>query len=201
MKKLYFIPLSLLFATTSCGDGNHENTIEGLQNEANMVIEDGANDIYEYNDALLAEMTLIEVEFVKVADIDEQDIAEEEFIREVEKSLDIIAQVQSNLEQIEPYGSGGEGFLTAVKEFAAESEILMKLYLGYSEQLSIPDAEWSEDDIDEFLEIFEPAELAYDDAYNNINDKQSFFASMNGTSVEEEVSFDAQEIYDELKEK
>lgn len=179
----------------SCGS----STVEDLQDTADTVIEDGTNDIFEYNDALLSEVTIIDVEFVKIADLDEQDVTKHEFEKEALKSLDIISNVQENLTKIEPFGSGADDFLQAVKEFAFESEKLMKLYLGYAEQLSIPDEEWSDQDIDDFLEIFEPAELAYDDAYNNINDKQGIYASKNGTFVEEDASFDAQEIYNESK--
>ena len=199
MKKLLFIPLAATLALTSCGGG--EDAIEELQHEAEMVAEDGANDIFEYNDALLSEVTLIEVEFAKIYDLDEQDIPADEFASEVEKSLKVVADVRKNLSNIDAYGAGGEGFLQAVKDYAAESKIVMELYLDYSDLLAIPDVDWSDDELNDFIDVFEPAENAHGDAYDNISTQQDVFASMNGTSVEEDAAFDAQEIYDESKEK
>jgi len=198
MKKLYILPVAFGMLLVSCSSG--ETTIEDLQHEAEAVAEDGANDIYEFNDALLSEVTLIEVEFAKIYDLDEQDVSEEEFSSEAKKSLEVIAGVQDNLEKMEPYGSG-KGFLDAVRDYADQSETVMNLYYDYSKLLSIPDVDWTDDQLDEFLEVFEPAEEAHSDAYDEIGTEQEIFASMNGTSVEEEATFDAQEIYEESKEK
>lgn len=198
MKKLYILPIAFGMLLASCGSG--ETTLEELQHDAEAVVEDGAGDIYEFNDALLSEVTLIEVEFAKIYDLDEQDVPMEEFSSEAEKSLEVIAGVKKNLADMEPYGSGA-GFLNAVRDYADESEKVMNLYYDYSELLSIPDADWTDEQLDEFLDVFEPAEEAHSDAYDNISAEQDIFASMNGTSVEEEATFDAQEIYEESKEK
>tara|TARA_B100000809_G_C15064534_1_gene503686 strand:- start:362 stop:958 length:597 start_codon:yes stop_codon:yes gene_type:complete len=198
MKNLYILPLAFSILLTSCG--SNESAIEELQHEAEMVVENGADDIYEFNDALLSEMTIIEVEFAKIYDLDDQNVSEEEFSSEAKKSLDVIDGVQENLAKIEPYGSG-KGFLDAVVDYANQSETVMNLYLDYSKLLSIPDLDWSDEQLDEFIEVFEPAEKAHSDTYDRIGSEQDTFANLNGTSVEDEASFDAQEIYEETKEK
>ena len=200
MKKLLYIPIFAAFAV-SCGENEQtfDNTADALAHDANVVAEEGANDIYEYNDALLSEQTLLQVEFEKVIDLDDRDVPEEEFILETKKSIEAIHDIQATLDKIEPYGAGGEGFLQAVKDFAVETETYIKLYLDYSEIMSTPDEDLTEDQINDFYEAFEPVDEAYNEAFDAIIEKQEIFAAKNGTSVEEESSFDAHAVYEETK--
>ena len=71
MKKLLYLPLCAAFLM-SCG-GNEEtfdNMADELAHDAEVVAKEGANDIYEYNDALISEQTLLQVEFEKITDLD-----------------------------------------------------------------------------------------------------------------------------------
>ncbi len=208
MKKLFLIPLAATYMISCGSDNGHSSSditdaIEDmdLEHAADMVVEDGANDIYEYNDALLSEVTLVEVEFTKLNDLDKQDIPAKEYEAEVEKSMEVIDHAQKNLTNIEPFGSGGEDFLDAVKGYMTESRKLMRLYFDYAADFEIPDEEWTDERYTAYVEDFEPAFEAYSKAYDNINAKQEIFASMNGTSVEESASFDAEQIYEETKDK
>lgn len=202
MKKLLYIGIFTAF-TISCGENQEtfENTADSLTHNAESVAEEGAENITEYNDALLAETTLLQIEFSKINDLDEQDVPEEEFILEANKSIESIHNIQETLNNIVPYGAGGEDFLQAVKDFAITSETYIKLYLEYSAIMPIPDDELTEEQINKYLEDFLPIDDAYSEAFNNISSKQEIFAQKNGAYVEEEASYNAEAIYQNSKEK
>ena len=182
MKKLLFIPLAAL--AISCGGESSADTAMDDLFE-NYESSDGINDIYDYNDALLAEVTFIQDEFEKVNNLDDLDGPADEFILEVNKSMEIIETAENNLAEIEPYGSGGKAFLDAVKNYVTVSEKYMTLYLDYSEVMAIPDEEWTSEQIDDFIAAFEPVDEEYLAAYDKISSTQETYASMNGTSVED----------------
>jgi hypothetical protein len=172
---------------------------DALTLNAKTLVKDGANDISEYNDALISETVLLQLEFEKIADLDSLDIPEEEFTFEAKKSIKAIQNIQENLHSIDFYGNEGEALLVAVINFAVESEAYIKLYLDYTKLMTIPDKEWTEDQINEYIDVFGPPTESYLKAFEDINLKQHVFAKKNGALVVENESFNSKVVYQNSK--
>lgn len=199
MKKIFIIPFAII-ALISCEE-TYDNKIEELQNEAEILAKNGANNSIDFNDALVSEWTLVEVEMYKIVDLDERNVPEAEFVREIKKSLEAVDQVNNNLNKMEVYSNGGKPFLESLKKFVEESRKVIMVYSDNSTILSIPEDDWTNEDIDNFNEVYLAAYQEYVDADTEFGNEQIIFANLNNFGLEIDEAYQADVIYEESKEK
>lgn len=196
MKLLQLACLVTLFFI-SCKENKKVTThdkIESNENEAPLKLNESPQDIFTFNDTLLSKIILVENEFIKINEVDETNPTKEQFIEEVEKSLAVLDSIKTIFTQTSVVGRGGDEFLASVITYTTECENYMHLYIDFSHLFIIPENEWSEIEINQFILAFEPAETKLNMAHNNIKISQDNFANLNNTVIEKDLFPNEQEV-------
>ena len=194
MKKLLLLPITALLIT-SCGE-EPKNELEAQENIAENIEAGAVYGPVDYNDGLLAEITILEVKIQMLEDLDAKDVPTEEMVAACKESMAEYDKVLTALNKIEPYGVKGDEFKQAVIELVKHTGKVISLYNEYSSILSVPDADWT----NENAQIWDDAYNAIYDDYEIANDKcievQGQYASLNNMSLDY-TGATAEEIYEE----
>lgn len=194
MKKLLLLPITALLIT-SCGDAP-KNELEAQENIAENIESGKIYGPVDYNDGLLAEVTILEVKIAMLEDLDAKDVPTEEMVKACKESMKEYDKVMSALQKIEPFGVKGIDFKLAVIELVKNTGKVIGLYNEYSSILAVPDAEWTTENAeiwdDAYNAIYDDYELANDDCI----EIQGQYASLNNMSLDYTGST-AEEIYEE----
>ena len=198
MRKLLLLPITA-FLITSCGEAP-KNELEAQENIAENIESGNIYGPVDYNDGLLAEITLLEVKLAMLADLDAKDVSTEEMVAACKESMKEYDKVMSALQNIEPFGLKGAEFKEAVIELVKHTGKMFNLYNEYSHILAVPDAEWTTEN----AEIWDEAYNAIYDDYELANEScieiQDQYASLNNMNLDY-TGATAEEIYEESIEK
>ncbi len=193
MKRLLILPFTFGLVL-SCGEQTSKDAISELQNDGESL-----SDIYmtevKFNDALVSEATLIDLEFYKILDLDEKNVPESQFRAELDSSLGILDKIDLNLSVVDPSFSGGATFLTAMKDLSLKSRTLIQFYIKNVTILSKTENDWTEEELDNFNTDYGTIFDAYSDANDNVIVTQEKFASLNNMELFENTDYDAEAIY------
>lgn len=193
MKKLLLLPLSFGLLM-SCGEHTAKDTITELQNDGES-LSDNYMTLVKFNDALVSEATLIDIELYKIFDLDEQNIPESQFKAELDSSLMVFDKIDMNLSNVNQSFSGGAGLLNAMKEFSIESRALVQFYMDNVSILSITEDNWTDEQLNNFDIEYAVKHEAYSMALDNFSDAQETYASLNNMELVEDADLDAETIY------
>ena len=174
-------------------------TLAEEQEKAKELEEDAVYSPVDYNDGLLAEITLVNVKFSAILDLDERDVPRPEMLKCIQESIAEADKVREALSKIEPFGVGGEKFKNAALDVVITAKPLFQLYLDFVDLLSVPDADWSTEDANRFDNEYSVVYQPYSDAYDSFVDTQDEYAAANNFTFGYTV--DAEEVYNESKEK
>ena len=100
MKKSLILPL-VFGAMLSCGEHTAADTLTDLQNEGESLSDSYMTDV-KFNDALVSEATLIDVELYKIMDLDDKNVPEEELRAELAASIAVLDKIDENLSTVDP---------------------------------------------------------------------------------------------------
>lgn len=208
MKKITLLAGVALFLT-SCGEnedmkiddaGNYveKTELEKIEESAHEIEEHGAYTAVGFNDGLLAEITLLDVKYQELADMDAMDTTVHAIEASVNASIAEAEKVIGNIKNIESVGIGGDHLKQAGLDLAVAFKEYAEGYLTVADVFSVPDAKWD----DEQFNRWDAFDLKYHENYLKVgdafNDEQRSFFTMNNL-VEGSV-VDASEIYQEQKE-
>jgi len=194
MKKLLLLPITALLIT-SCGEAP-KNELEAQENIAENIEAGKVYGPVDYNDGLLAEITILEVKLAMLADLDAKDVPTEEMVAACKESQAEYDKVMIALNKIEPYGVKGEEFKEAVIELVKQTGKMFGLYNEYSSILAVPDAEWTNENAEIWDEAYNAIYDEYEIANNACIDIQDEYANLNNMRLDYTGST-AEEIYEE----
>lgn len=193
MKKILLLPIAFGLLL-SCGEHTAQDTLSELQNNGES-LGDSFMTIVKFNDALVSEQTLINVELYKIMDLDEKDVSESQYSAEIDSSLAIIDKIDLNLSKVEPSYAGGEHLLSSMKMLSLKSKELIQFYKDHVTVLSKSDDLWTQEELDEFNTNYDIKFDAYSEAHDNFSASQESFASLNDMVLFEDSELDAEVIY------
>lgn len=195
MRKIV-LGLSVL-AMVSCGSGEEEpkNELESQEKTAENLEENKVYDVVDYNDGLLAEVTLLDVKFAQLIDFDNKNVSQEEMSIAIEEALAEQVKVMDALEKVTPFGVNGLEFKEAAIRYATDIKDMFDLYKEFEDKFQIPDEEWTEEDATVWYEKYQAAYEKYAAAHENFGTVQENYASRNNMTLEYDV--DPEAIYEE----
>jgi len=193
MKKKLILPLVFgLFL--SCGDHTAKDTISELHHDGES-LSDSYMTLVKFNDALVSEQTLINIELYKISDLDEKNVPESQFIAELDTSFTILDKIDLNLSTVDPNFSGGKDLLSAMKNLSLKSRNLVQFYMDNVTILSKVDELWTEEELASYNTDYDIKFDSYSQAHDNFASKQETFAKLNNMQLFEDKNFDAEAIY------
>jgi len=208
MKKITLFVGVALF-TASCGsnedmkvdeDGEYveKTELEKVEESAKEIEEYGAYSAVSFNDGLLAEITLLDVKYQELADMDAMDTTVHAIESSAKASIEEAAMVIEKIKGIEGVGIGADHLKQAGLDLAKAFKEYAEGYLIVADVFAIPDVKWSDDQFNRWDEF----DLKYHENYMKIgdifNEEQKTFFSMNNLIQGKIV--DASEIYEDTKE-
>lgn len=195
MRKIVVSLLSV--ALIGCGNNSEQpkNELENQENTAKNLETNEVYDVVDYNDGLLAEITLLDVKLAQLLDFDEKDVSEEEMTKAINEALAEQEKVVKGLEEVTPFGVDGQGFKDAAIRYANDVKKMFDLYKEFEGKFHVPDEEWTEEDANAWTDKYNNAYDIYAAAYDNFEQVQQSYADKNDITLEYTV--DPEEIYEE----
>jgi hypothetical protein len=193
MKKTLLLPI-VFGLILSCGQHTAKDTISELQNDGES-LSDAYMTIVKFNDALVSEQTLINIELYKIMDLDEKNVPESQFSAELDSSLAVIGKINLNLSAVDPSYSGGAALLSSMKDLSLTSKNLIQFYKDHVTVLSKDEELWTEEELDEFNTNYDIKFDAYSEAHDKFSISQEDFATLNDMILVEDSDLDAEVIY------
>lgn len=193
---IYPIAATLIFFA-SCESHEPETALE--ENEQQIeAIEDGADNIIEFNDGIVAHIDMGEVQLAKLMDLDAMDASPEEIISSSMEANGDIASRISVLAELKPFGYGGEEFLDAAIQHLTNVLEITNVYSDFASELAIPDEEWTDEMIEKWENLAEPVFSKYEDSYTQLEFAQEEYGALNEMDIiPSDVTIE--ELYEETK--
>jgi len=198
MKKIILLPL-IAVLLNSCGESEPvaDTELGRIEQDAKRVEEEGVSTALDFNDGIMAEITLLDVKYIALSDYDAIDTTEEAIKMMAEESIAEADKVIEGIEKINVVGINANEFKTAALDLAISFKNVAKGYSRIADIFAIPDGDWTDEHYDiwenydtEFVETYMDA----GDAFNTI---QLEYFSLNNLRSGNVVDPDA--IYEESK--
>lgn len=194
VKNKYFqglisIILSVLFLSSFMTDNVKMKSLLDEQNEFTSAV--------EFNDALLGKVTILDVKYAELADLDAIDTSAKVLEASVLLSIEESKKVIKDIKQLKPFGVNAERFKQAGLDLANAFYYYVKEYQTLVDIFSIADDKWT----DEQFNRWDKFDIKYHEDYLIAGDvfnatQQSFFRV---NSIEQGEIIDADKIYQEQK--
>lgn len=195
MRKIIISLLSVALIGCASNEKEPKNELENQENTANNLESNEVYDVVDYNDGLLAEITLLDVKLAQLLDFDEKNVSEEEMTKAINNALAEQEKVVKGLEEVTPFGVGGQEFKDAALRYAMDTKEMFDVYKEFEGKFHIPDEEWTEEDANAWSDKYNAAYDIYAAAYDNFEEVQQSYADKNDITLEYTV--DPEEIYEE----
>jgi len=137
--------------------------------------------IVEFNDTMLYELQLIDLELYKTTDLDDQNVPKVVFESSLLASLRLIDSLNSieYLKEMAPTYSGGIDFYNEKKAVLLKSRQLIQYYFDNVDLLSKPEDNWTTKEIDTFYDNYAIIYKAYLNSHVSFELAQEKFATLN----------------------
>lgn len=207
MKKITLLA-GIAVLLSSCGDKENmkvneegeyvpKTELEKVVESAKNIEENGAYSAVSFNDGLLAEITLLDVKYQELADMDAKDTTVHAIEAAANASIKEAESVIEKIKNIKGVGIGSDHLKQAGHDLAVAFKEYAEGYLSVADVFAIPDAKWTDDQYNRW----DAFDLKYHENYLTVgdafNDEQKTFFSMNNLVQGKIV--DASEIYNETK--
>lgn len=174
--------LITLFAATaifvSCETKEEpKNELEAAEMESEELLSGEADGPIAFNDGLVGHVDMSEVHLAELYDLDDQDVSGEEMEAAAKKIIDDLDERINGLEKVTPVGQGGQTFLDATIDQLKSTRALAKVYFDYSDDLAVPDMEWSDEMAEEWDGAIDALYEQYDNTFDALESAQSTYAS------------------------
>jgi len=167
MKKIILIP-SVLLLLSSCGESEPvaDTELGRIEQDAKRVEEEGVSTALDFNDGVMAEITLLDVKYIALSDYDAIDTTEEAIKIMAQESIDEADKVIEGLEKINVVGTNAIEFKTAALDLAISFKKVAEGYAQIAHVFAIPDGEWT----DEHYDIWENYDTQFVEPYMDAGD-------------------------------
>lgn len=197
------VTIAVLAASTmfvSCGTETPKNEFEEAKMKSGDLESGNVNDPIEFNDGLVAQIDMSEVYLTELYDLDDQDVTSDEMEAAAKKIIDDLQDRINGLEKVDaPGGAAGSAFLEATIDQLKSTKALAKTYFDFSEELSLPDAEWTDEMVDSWDNAIDPLYEQYDYTFEELEVTQSAYASKQDFQVVD-TGVTIEDMYEQSKE-
>ena len=198
MKKLLLVP-TIAIVLVSCGESESvaDTELGRIEQDAERVEEEGVSSALDFNDGIMAEITLLDVKYIELSDYDAMDTTEEAIVAIAKGAVLEAEKVIVGIEKINVVGVNAIEFKTAALDLAISFK---KVALGYEKiayVFAIPDGDWTDDHYDDWDKYDTEFVEAYMDAGEVFNTLQLEYFNLNNLRSGNVVDPDA--IYEESK--
>jgi hypothetical protein len=200
MKKTITLFAAATTLLVSCGSTDSpKNEFEEAQMKSEHLENGAVNDPIEFNDGLVAHIDMSEVHLAQLYDLDDQDVSGDEMEAAAKKIIDDLADRISGLEKVEAVGNIGDAFLEATIDQLKSTKALAKAYFDFSEDLAVPDEEWTDDMVESWEMATDPLYEQYDNTFDELENTQAAYAAKQDFQVVDTgVTID--DMYEQSKE-
>lgn len=195
MKKV-LLSAAVIALMASCGE-SAKNQLEEMENDAKDFASGEVTDPLEFNDGIMAEITLSDVKYEELSDLDDQNVPAEEMIEAANDAIAVAEKAIEGLGSAKPVGKGGQDFIDVAVKYTEANKRIAEVYLDFAEHLATPDEEWTDEAYDEWTGLAEPVFAEFDEILEEFIEVQEQYGADNGFGFEE--SIDPAAIYEESK--
>ncbi len=166
---------------------------EESKNEPVKTVEISKDSYLDFNDAIVVEITEAQAILNTLKDLDDKNVSEEEMILAASDAKEKAKSVKENLKNIIPSGKGSEDYLVAAIGVVEATINVTQVYNDFAGTLSIPEDEWTESQIMEWMNMAEPPFMEYQDAFTHLGLMQGNYAAYQNLEIESLVVADTTE--------
>lgn len=130
-----------------------------------------------FNDGLVEHIEKSEGYLMELSDLDDEDVSAEEMSKVANTIIEDLDKRIAELKQTDASADGGKDFLNATINQLKSTKALVEAYDEFSDELSIPDNEWSDDMLDEWDMATGPLYEKYNETFEALETAQTEFAS------------------------
>lgn len=199
MRKITII-LGVTALLVSCGDkgGKPETELDKITETAKDIVENGASSPLNFNEGLLGEITLLDVKFRELDDMDAMDTTVNAIEASAKASIEEAENVIKSIEKMESVGIGADHFKDAGLDLAKAFKEYAEGYREIADVLAVPDSKWTLEQLDRWGAFDSIYYTKYVEVGDRFNEEQLNYFDLNGLTAGETV--DAGKIYEESKE-
>lgn len=166
---------------------------EEVKDETVKTVEISKDSFLDFNDAIVVEISKVQAILNTLKELDDQDVTEEEMILAASDAKEKAKKVKTNLQNIPPSGKGSEEYLAAAISVVEATINVTQVYSDFAGSLSIPEDDWSESQIMEWMNMAEPPFMDYQDAFTHLGLMQGNYAAFQNLEIESMVEEDSAE--------